>query len=204
MIGLWEGLVWFNRRGSTVLSYICTRCCDRNPEQTTEFQLTENSFRHNIAFANELSLICAELDIDVWTLSLPIAILVSIFFNQVRSWWTLSCCWSVVYRFRCPADSKSDRRPWDQRCQATVGRRTNRILRAKVQGTHHWMLGPAYKPNIDDLGISRIDIVRKLWKTPRSQNRSLWASCRSSRRNRTLQSWAGSQWGRYYCWSCRT
>jgi UDP-N-acetyl-D-mannosaminuronic acid dehydrogenase len=44
--------------------------CVRTSARTAEMaKLTENSFRDvNIAFANELSLICDELDIDVWEL----------------------------------------------------------------------------------------------------------------------------------------
>ena len=51
-------------------------------------KLTENSFRDvNIAFANELSLICDNLDIDVWQLSNSlIGILVSIFYNLGLVW----------------------------------------------------------------------------------------------------------------------
>ena len=44
-------------------------CIVTNPRTAEMAKLTENSFRDvNIAFANELSLICAEFDIDVWEL----------------------------------------------------------------------------------------------------------------------------------------
>jgi UDP-N-acetyl-D-mannosaminuronic acid dehydrogenase len=44
-------------------------CIVTTPETAEMAKLTENSFRDvNIAFANELSIICAELGIDVWEL----------------------------------------------------------------------------------------------------------------------------------------
>ena len=51
-------------------------CVITNARTAEMAKLTENSFRDlNIAFANELSLICDELDVDVWELTrLPIVI----------------------------------------------------------------------------------------------------------------------------------
>ncbi len=58
------------RRAKEVYSSFCDGELLESNDRTAELaKLTENSFRDvNIAFANELSLICDQLDIDVWEL----------------------------------------------------------------------------------------------------------------------------------------
>src|SRR5690606_12189674 len=50
-------------------TFIVGKCLTANARTAEMIKLTENSFRDvNIAFANELSIICEELDINVWEL----------------------------------------------------------------------------------------------------------------------------------------
>jgi UDP-N-acetyl-D-mannosaminuronic acid dehydrogenase len=50
-------------------SFVRGQCIETDARTAEMTKLTENSFRDvNIAFANELSLVCDELDIDVWEL----------------------------------------------------------------------------------------------------------------------------------------
>jgi UDP-N-acetyl-D-mannosaminuronic acid dehydrogenase len=50
-------------------SFVRGKCIETDARTAEMTKLTENAFRDvNIAFANELSLICDELDIDVWEL----------------------------------------------------------------------------------------------------------------------------------------
>jgi UDP-N-acetyl-D-mannosaminuronic acid dehydrogenase len=50
-------------------SFVRGKCIETDARTAEMTKLTENAFRDvNIAFANELSLICDELDIDVWAL----------------------------------------------------------------------------------------------------------------------------------------
>lgn len=50
-------------------TFVTGECCITNARTAEMCKLTENAFRDvNIAFANELSMICDKLDIDVWEL----------------------------------------------------------------------------------------------------------------------------------------
>lgn len=137
-------------------------------------KLTENSFRDvNIAFANELSIICDKLDIDVWELiSLAnrhprVNVLqpgpgVGGHCIAVDPWFIVSKTPEEAQLIRC-ARNVNDKKPeWVlekinnavQGFSAQTGKNPDEIAVA--------FFGLAFKPNIDDLrGSPSVEIVRK-------------------------------------------
>ena len=130
-------------------------------------KLTENSFRDtNIAFANELSLICAELDIDVWDLIKlanrhpRVNILqpgpgVGGHCLAVDPWFIVSAAPNTAQLIRKSREINEYKPKWVVEQVKTYAQK----LKAPVIGC----LGLSYKPNIDDLRESpALDIVHHL------------------------------------------
>ena len=131
-------------------------------------KLTENSFRDtNIAFANELSLICAELDIDVWDLIKlanrhpRVNILqpgpgVGGHCLAVDPWFIVSAAPKTANLIRQAREINEYKPQWVVEKIESYAQK----FKAPTIGC----LGLAYKPNIDDLRESpALDIVRKLY-----------------------------------------
>lgn len=132
-------------------------------------KLTENSFRDtNIAFANELSLICAELDIDVWDLIKlanrhpRVNILqpgpgVGGHCLAVDPWFIVSAAPQTANLIRQAREINEYKPLWVVEQIESYAQK----FKAPTIGC----LGLAYKPNIDDLRESpALDIVRKLYE----------------------------------------
>lgn len=132
-------------------------------------KLTENSFRDtNIAFANELSLICAELDIDVWDLIKlanrhpRVNILqpgpgVGGHCLAVDPWFIVSAAPKTANLIRQAREINEYKPQWVVEQIESYAQK----FKAPTIGC----LGLAYKPNIDDLRESpALDIVRKLYE----------------------------------------
>ena len=132
-------------------------------------KLTENSFRDtNIAFANELSLICAELDIDVWDLIKlanrhpRVNILqpgpgVGGHCLAVDPWFIVSAAPQTANLIRQAREINEYKPHWVVEQIESYAQK----FKAPTIGC----LGLAYKPNIDDLRESpALDIVRKLYE----------------------------------------
>ncbi len=130
-------------------------------------KLTENSFRDtNIAFANELSLICAELDIDVWDLIKlanrhpRVNILqpgpgVGGHCLAVDPWFIVSAAPKTAQLIRRAREINEYKPKWVVEQVISYAQK----FKSPVIGC----LGLAYKPNIDDLRESpALDIVRQL------------------------------------------
>lgn len=131
-------------------------------------KLTENSFRDtNIAFANELSLICAELDIDVWDLIKlanrhpRVNILqpgpgVGGHCLAVDPWFIVSAAPKTAKLIRQAREINEYKPQWVVEKIESYAQK----FKAPTIGC----LGLAYKPNIDDLRESpALDIVRNLY-----------------------------------------
>ena len=132
-------------------------------------KLTENSFRDtNIAFANELSLICADLDIDVWDLIKlanrhpRVNILqpgpgVGGHCLAVDPWFIVSAAPKTANLIRQAREINEYKPQWVVEKIESYAQK----FKAPTIGC----LGLAYKPNIDDLRESpALDIVRNLYK----------------------------------------
>ena len=133
-------------------------------------KLTENSFRDtNIAFANELSLICADLDIDVWDLIKlsnrhpRVNILqpgpgVGGHCLAVDPWFIVSAAPKTSKLIRQAREINEYKPKWVVEQIESYAQK----FKAPTIGC----LGLSYKPNIDDLRESpALDIVRNLQKT---------------------------------------
>ena len=131
-------------------------------------KLTENSFRDtNIAFANELSLICAELEIDVWDLIKlanrhpRVNILqpgpgVGGHCLAVDPWFIVSAAPNTANLIRQAREINEYKPQWVVEKIESYAQK----FKAPTIGC----LGIAYKPNIDDLRESpALDIVQKLY-----------------------------------------
>ncbi len=138
--------------------------CLRTTARTAEMaKLTENSFRDvNIAFANELSMICDKLDINVWELIRlanrhpRVNILqpgpgVGGHCVAVDPWFIVSSCPDEARLIRTAREVNDSKPQWVQaKVQEAIAKAaTNR----KVPVTEITVacLGLAFKPNIDDL-----------------------------------------------------
>ena len=132
-------------------------------------KLTENSFRDtNIAFANELSLICAELDIDVWDLIKlanrhpRVNILqpgpgVGGHCLAVDPWFIVSAAPQTANLIRQAREINEYKPQWVVEKIESYAQK----FKAPTIGC----LGLAYKPNIDDLRESpALDIVHTLYQ----------------------------------------
>jgi UDP-N-acetyl-D-mannosaminuronic acid dehydrogenase len=151
-------------------------CIVTTPETAEMAKLTENSFRDvNIAFANELSVICAELGIDVWELIAlanrhpRVSILkpgpgVGGHCIAVDPWFIVSRSPETARLIRAARETNDAKPAW------VVGRVDRAVadFLARNPGRHPsdvavacW--GLAFKPDIDDLRESpALDIAREL------------------------------------------
>lgn len=132
-------------------------------------KLTENSFRDtNIAFANELSLICAELDIDVWDLIKLANRHPRVHILQpgpgvgghclaVDPWFIVSAAPKTANLIRQAREINEYKPKWVVEQVESYAK--------KFKSPTIGCLGLAYKPNIDDLRESpALDIVERLQK----------------------------------------
>lgn len=135
-----------------------------NPRVAEMAKLTENSFRDvNIAFANELSMICDGLDIDAWELiSLAnrhprVSILqpgpgVGGHCIAVDPWFIVSKSPEVAHLIRTAREVNDSKPGWVlQQIQAAVGAHIAKYPGKKEKDVIIAVYGLAFKPDIDDL-----------------------------------------------------
>lgn len=155
------------RRATAVYASFCKGELLPTDDKTAEMaKLTENSFRDvNIAFANELSLICDELDINVWELIKlanhhpRVNILqpgpgVGGHCIAVDPWFIVAAAPETSQLIRTAREINDGKPGWV----------LDKIAQAKQEkpGAEIALLGMAFKANIDDLRESpAIDIARK-------------------------------------------
>lgn len=132
-------------------------------------KLVENAYRDvNIAFANELSLVADELDVDVWELIRlanrhpRVNILtpgpgVGGHCIAVDPWFLIACAPNTTKLIRTAREVNDHKPHW---VVERVMRRADRFRQPRIA-----CLGLAYKPDIDDLRESpAVEIVRELSK----------------------------------------
>ncbi len=144
--------------------------CIATSARTAEMvKLTENSFRDvNIAFANELSLICDDLNIDVWELISLANRHPRVNILQPGPGVGGHCIavdpWFIVYRN--PSQAKlirSAREVNDFKADYVVNQISHAIESHASKKPKVAYLGLAFKPNIDDLRESpALNILKKL------------------------------------------
>lgn len=141
-------------------------------------KLTENSFRDvNIAFANELSLICDRLDIDVWELIKLANLHPRVNILQpgagvgghciaVDPWFIVDTTPEEARIIRMARDVNDYKPEWVvQKIEAEVAEVLASRPGAKIQDIKVACLGLAFKPDIDDLrGSPAVDITKQLAK----------------------------------------
>ncbi|MEZ5725307.1 MAG: UDP-N-acetyl-D-mannosamine dehydrogenase [Paracoccaceae bacterium] len=143
--------------------------CVETDARTAEMaKLTENSFRDvNIAFANELSIICDRLGIDVWELIRltnrhpRVNILqpgpgVGGHCIAVDPWFIIARTPELARMMRAARDINDQKPEW-------VLQKIREAVAAKGEGASIACFGLTFKPNIDDLRESpAVEIVRRL------------------------------------------
>jgi UDP-N-acetyl-D-mannosaminuronic acid dehydrogenase len=117
-------------------------------------KLTENAFRDvNIAFANELSMICEELDIDVWSVIRSANLHPRVNILQPGAGVGGHCIpvdpWFIIHQAPTTANMMRTAR-------LTNHEKTKRVMEAIVKASYDKtatiaLLGLSYKPDIDDL-----------------------------------------------------
>lgn len=154
-------------------SFVTGDCVVASGPRVAEMaKLTENSFRDvNIAFANELSLICDELGMDVWELIRLANLHPRVNILQpgpgvgghciaVDPWFIVSSAPDSAHLIRTARGVNDAKRKW------TFGRIKTAMLEAEQRCGRKPVLaclGLAFKPNIDDLRNSpALDIVAEL------------------------------------------
>lgn len=135
-----------------------------NPKVAELAKLTENSFRDvNIAFANELSIICAQLDIDVWELIAlanrhpRVNILqpgpgVGGHCIAVDPWFIVSSAPEHAQLIRTAREVNDEKPNWVLRTvQSALDNHLSKNLECKHDKVTISIYGLTFKPDIDDL-----------------------------------------------------
>jgi len=157
-------------------TFVAGNCIVTNARTAEMCKLTENSFRDvNIAFANELSMICDELDINVWELTAlanrhpRVNILqpgpgVGGHCIAVDPWFIVDASPKQAKLIRTAREVNDSKPLWviektkDAILNALAEMPTKRMRDIKVA-----CLGLAFKPNIDDLrGSPALEIAKHL------------------------------------------
>lgn len=147
-----------------------------NPQVAEMAKLTENSFRDvNIAFANELSLICDRLNIDVWELIRlanrhpRVNILqpgsgVGGHCIAVDPWFIVSSAPEQARLIRAAREVNDAKPAWVlEKIQAAVGAHLMQSPGKTANGVTIAIYGLAFKPDIDDLRASpALDICHQI------------------------------------------
>jgi UDP-N-acetyl-D-mannosaminuronic acid dehydrogenase len=150
-----------------------------SPRMAEMAKLTENSFRDvNIAFANELSLICDRLDIDVWELIKlsnrhpRVNVLqpgpgVGGHCIAVDPWFIVSSAPEEARLIRTAREVNDQKSDWViEKVQATIGQYLMANSGSAAREVVVACYGLAFKPDIDDLRESpALKIVKDLAKT---------------------------------------
>lgn len=166
------------KRAKEIYGTFCTGALLETDSTTAELaKLTENSFRDvNIAFANELSMICDELGISVWELielanhHPRVNILqpgpgVGGHCIAVDPWFIVSTAPDTAKLVRTAREVNDSKPEWVyQKISQAIESQANSVEQtAEVEGTPAVaLLGLTFKPNIDDLRQSpALDIAVK-------------------------------------------
>lgn len=157
-------------------TFVIGDCVKTNTRTAEMAKLTENSFRDvNIAFANELSIICDELDIDVWELiSLTnrhprVNILmpgpgVGGHCIAVDPWFIISRTPDKAKLIKAAREVNDYKPDWViEKVEAAIGKHLMENPSKSAQDVSIACYGLAFKPNIDDLRESpALEITKKL------------------------------------------
>lgn len=164
---------------SLYMSFVQGDCVVTNSRTAEMAKLTENSFRDvNIAFANELSIICDKLDIDVWELIAlanrhpRVNILqpgpgVGGHCIAVDPWFIVSSTPEEARLIRTAREVNDAKPQWViEKVQAAVGAYLTAHPGAAAADVTIACYGLAFKPDIDDLRESpAVSITRALAQT---------------------------------------
>lgn len=156
--------------------FVQGECVITNARTAEMCKLTENSFRDvNIAFANELSIICDQLNINVWELIKlanrhpRVNILqpgpgVGGHCIAVDPWFIVSQSQDKARLIRCAREVNDAKPSWViEKVKAAVKDVEGKQSRSTAKGATIACLGLSFKANIDDIRESpAIDIVRIL------------------------------------------
>ncbi len=159
-------------------TFVEGECVITNARTAEMCKLTENSFRDvNIAFANELSIICDKLDINVWELIRlanrhpRVNILqpgpgVGGHCIAVDPWFIVSKTPDEARVIRTAREVNDGKPEWViKKVQSVIGEVLNHNANAKAKDIVIVCLGLAFKADIDDLRESpAVEIVSKLKK----------------------------------------
>ncbi|MBL1406462.1 MAG: UDP-N-acetyl-D-mannosamine dehydrogenase, partial [Rhizobiales bacterium] len=157
-------------------TFVIGECVKTNTRTAEMAKLTENSFRDvNIAFANELSIICDELDIDVWELiSLTnrhprVNILtpgpgVGGHCIAVDPWFIISRTPDKAKLIKAAREVNDYKPDWViEKIEAAIGKHLMENPKKSAKDVTLVCYGLAFKPNIDDLRESpALEITKKL------------------------------------------
>jgi UDP-N-acetyl-D-mannosaminuronic acid dehydrogenase len=147
------------------VNFVTGECIIASSSQAAEFaKLTENSFRDvNIAFANELSLICDRLNIDVWELISLANLHPRVNILQpgpgvgghciaVDPWFIVSSAPDLSRLIRTAREVNDDKPAWVlEKVNAAVGAHLMQNASQTVNEVTIAIYGLAFKPDIDDL-----------------------------------------------------
>lgn len=157
-------------------TFVIGECVKTNTRTAEMAKLTENSFRDvNIAFANELSVICDELDIDVWELIAltnrhpRVNILtpgpgVGGHCIAVDPWFIISRTPDKAKLIKAAREVNDYKPNWViEKVEAAIGKHLMANPEKQAKDVSIACYGLAFKPNIDDLRESpALGITKKL------------------------------------------
>ncbi len=161
-------------------TFVTAECITASSPRVAEMaKLTENSFRDvNIAFANELSMICGKLDMDVWELITlsnrhpRVSILqpgpgVGGHCIAVDPWFIVSSAPEQARLIRTAREVNDSKPRWViDKVQAAVGAHLEAHAAKRASDVVVACYGLAFKPDIDDLRESpALTITRNLART---------------------------------------
>jgi UDP-N-acetyl-D-mannosaminuronic acid dehydrogenase len=156
--------------------FVAGDCVVTNARTAEMAKLTENSFRDvNIAFANEMSIICDKLDINVWELIAlanrhpRVSILqpgpgVGGHCIAVDPWFIVAKTPALARLIRTAREVNDSKPKWVlDKVHAAVGRWLSENPGKTIEDVTLAFYGIAFKPNIDDLRESpALEIVKRI------------------------------------------
>jgi len=157
-------------------TFVFGNCIATNARTAEMAKLTENSFRDvNIAFANELSIICDRLEIDVWELIALSNLHPRVNILQpgpgvgghciaVDPWFIVSSTPELARLIRTAREVNDEKPNWViKKVQAAIGEFLMANPNKNAKDVTLACYGLTFKPNIDDLRESpALEIVRTL------------------------------------------